>query len=463
MQLLRKRNSVTPLGDTGYNSRHTRRNNTRVRAVLRHCDPGKYALDIGCNAGYFSQGLLESGLAEEVDAIEYDGSIVATSLKSNPNFRLFEGDATEFELERTYHTVIYGAVHHHIFAHHGFAKAMEFWQNIVSHTENAIFIESGQLAEGCRWYWQRALRRYYTSDEDYFADLMVSIGSRLGGVKLVGRHWIHGVPRWLFKIQLREPQPLVANEHLNVSVTGCFRRTIGSRSQKLVPVEAADSTHNQGVLFRTGTLADGRKVFCKQYISSEKELQEFCIAKQVDDPRFVKPIGVSKDVGIVYPFVPLETLASLSREEIPDRKRLMRSALALHRLAREVVVDTNYGHSPERRLIDVIDMHSANVFFRPSGSELILFDLELYSLSNKSRNRLHLVKIIYGWGPRDIGSILLILRLLFSSGIGICSFVFRSPTQRISERSVSIVGYLYTRLREFVDRLAIAVFPRLKQ
>ena len=81
---------------------------------------------------------------QQVDAVEYDANIVPIDLKNDSRFSLFAGDATDFSFEHQYDVTIYGAVHHHIFAHHGYAVAMRFWNELIDHTESRVFMESGQ-------------------------------------------------------------------------------------------------------------------------------------------------------------------------------------------------------------------------------------------------------------------------------------------------------------------------------
>ena len=466
MKLDLKRAKATPLGDVRYNARHERRNRARVKAIIDNSTAGEAALDIGCNAGYFSRALLDGGLAQTIDAIEYDPSIVADDLKNDPRFSLHSGDAINFSFKQTYHITVYGAVHHHLFSLHGYERTMQFWSEVVNHTESIIFFESGQIAEGCRWYWQRALRKYYSSDEDYFADLIYSIGPRLKEVRLVGCYWIHGVPRWLLKIELWPLDQSVAQTHeeTHIQPEASYRRTIGSVDQRLILAnDIQNSNVHEGVLFLVGETADGRRVFCKKYIMHEKEKQEFKIVNQIRDPRFVMPIGRSNSTGIIYPYVDLPILASVSRTSVKNKVAMSQALLSLFKYADEKHITVEFGGTRKTRLIDAVDIHASNIFFDESDTSFQVFDLELYSLANRPRNQLHLVKMLYRWGARDLRTLTAIALSLVSCCFGLARIAMRRPDRRVMERTVSIPWWAYTRFREALDKCIIAVIPRFRE
>lgn len=468
LQVRLGRAKATPLGDRRYNARHGDRNRSRVDAIVAHCFPGEAALDIGCNAGYFSRALLNGGLARTIDAIEYDPEIVAPDLKADRRFHLYAGDAVDFAFRRRYHVSIYGAVHHHLTALHGYARAMKFWQDVVEHTDSLIFLESGQLAEGCRWYWQRALRRYYSADEDFFADLLFAIGPRLKSVRVISRHWIHGVRRLLFKIELLPlgASPVLEETGPTVRVEHTYRRTIGSKRQRLVPVGGHDEPRPafDGVAFRVGVTPDGGKVFCKQYVASQKSGHELAIARQIADPRFVSPIGFTADVGLIFPFMDLPVLDSVDPSAVKDRKKLCREIESLFRFAEEQKVTIDYGGRRTLKLIDLVDLHACNLFYDEHGAHLLrAYDLELHSLANRPRNCRNLAKMLLRYGPHDIRTLWRIAACGLAYGWGLLLAALRKPEQRVMMRTVSISGWLYVRFREALDRLIIRMIPAYKE
>lgn len=454
--------SATPLGDISYNKRHEKRNMKRVAAILDNATPGELALDIGCNAGYFSRGLLSSGLAKHVDAIEYDENIVPDNLKSHPEFSLYPGDATDFEFSKQYHTTVYGAVHHHIFAHHGYARAMEFWIDVVNHTESAIFMESGQLAEGSRWYWQRALATYYSTDEQYYGDLIYAVGSRLKSVSLIDTHWLHGVRRWLLKIELWPSDrdggldlPNIAD----ISVKETLYRTIGSRRQQLLREEDAKAEKlYRGVVFNTGDLRDGTAVFCKRYVATKKETFEGRIAQQIDDARFIRPVAHSEQYGLIFPYIDLTKFSDISAADIENKLVYRRELEALFEFARNKRIEIDFGGRQTLALIDIIDLHASNLFLDQKGQNIFVFDLEFYSMANRTRNEVHLRRMLCHL-DNSIQNRLALLGAQSKRARWLLKMALARPEQRLLYRVEDGFSWLYIKIREQLDRIVGRVLP----
>jgi SAM-dependent methyltransferase len=433
---------------------------------MAHCTPGDAALDIGCNKGYFSRDLLQRGFARTVDAIEYDATIVPNDLKLDSRFTLYSGDALTFPFPRRYHTAIYGALHHHLFAVHGYSKAMRFWLDVVDHTESLIFIESGQLPEGSRWYWQRALREYYSSDEDYFSDLLFAIGPRLKTVNLIGCNWIHGVRRWLFKIELRPReatrQPAPTGESIEIERT--YGRTIGSTDQELVSGESAQGLKvHEGIAFQNGLAQSGERVFCKKYLAKHKEAQEYTIGTQICDPRFVVPVDHTTENGLVFPFVDLPSLNSVSPESVGDRAKFRRELLSLFRFAENKHIVVEFGGRRELKLIDVIDLHGSNILYDASNTSFRVVDLEMYSLANRHRNRMHLAKILLRWCGWNAVTATHAVVCTLTYTCRLLLIALQPPERRAIERSGSVLGRLYVQIREKLDKLIMALLPSYRK
>jgi hypothetical protein len=459
---------ATPLGDTQYHNRHKKRNQSRVEAIMNNCPIGNRALDIGCNAGYFSKGLLSNGLAQFVDAIEYNADIVPDDLKTDKRFSLFEGDATSFSFAHQYDTTVYGAVHHHIFARHGYAMAMQFWNNIVDHTESTIFMESGQLAEGSRWYWQRALRRYYSSDEQYYGDLVYSVGSRLKSITVIGTHWIHGVRRWLLKIELYPTTSKESDLNLplasSIEIRETLHRTIGSHNQKLISdKEKSDLQLYEGVSFSTGIINQNEEVFCKKYIATEKETFEAIIAHQINDERFIIPIATSHDSGLIFPFISAKKLNEIPLNEIQDKETFRDNIDALYEFAKAKDIYLDFAGDRSLKLIDIIDLHKSNIFFDEQSQNIYVFDLEFYSMANKTRNKLHLMRVLYQLDAKNISAILSLISALSSRLKWLLNMAVAKPETRILYRVENGFSWGYIRVREKIDKVIAFFVPSYRQ
>lgn len=406
-------------------------------------------------------------MVNKVDAIEFDANTVNLRLKNDINFCLFEGDATDFKFKHRYDIVVYGAVHHHILGHHGFNAAMTFWNELVDHTESLIFLETGQIGEGSRWYWQRALRSIYDSDERYIGELLSAIGPRFKSISVIGRYGIHGVRRWLLKIELwpRDRVSLAQTKQLGeLNDKQLFWRTIGSSRQQLIP-DADKEKHQvfEGVEFRSGKMADGRKVFCKKYIAHNKQLAEYSIGHQIEDPRFIAANGISERYGLVFPFIEGATLSKKMRAEIGDPQELKRQLLSLYEFAKQKTITLDFSGENTFKLLDVIDMHPANLLLESKTGNLLVLDLEFYSTKNGSRNRYNMMRTILRHDPRSLPSIISFLLAAIAHFFDLIRFSFLPPQIRIQSRVENIFYRPYVTFRELFDRAAKIIIPNYWQ
>ena len=460
---MKKKQNTKNSGDAFYDQRHSKRNQSRVETIIEHCVSGERALDIGCNAGYFSGALLSRSVVKKVDAIEFDANTVNPRLKNDTNFFLFEGDATNFKFKYKYDIIVYGAVHHHILGHHGFNAAMTFWNELVDHTESLIFLETGQIGEGSRWYWQRALRSIYDSDERYVGELLSAMGPRFKSVSVIGRYGIHGVRRWLLKIELW-PQdrvsPIQTNQFGELHNEQLFWRTIGSSSQQLIP-DSDKEKHQifEGVEFRSGKMTDGREVFCKKYIAHKKQLAEYSIGQQIQDPRFIAAYGISEHYGLVFPFIEGATLSQKMRTKIGDPHELKRQLLSLYEFAKQKTITLDFPGEKTFKLLDVIDIHPANLLLESKTGNLLVLDLEFYSTKNESRNRYNMMRTILRNGPRNLSSIISYLLAATAYFFDLIKSSFLPAQIRIQSRVENIFYRPYVALREIFDRAAKIIIP----
>lgn len=397
----------------------------------------------------------------EVDAVELDSAIVSKRLKEDPRFSLSAVDITNFEFNRLYDCTVYGAVHHHIFAWYGYQKASELWMRIVEHTDHLIFFETGQLPEGQRWYWQRALSRYYVGDEGHFADLLLMVGPRLKNIRIVGYHWIHGTRRWLLRIELypksvmnRAMQFDKASDAL-VKVTQKWERVIGSRQQELVKAGTrAGKMVHEGVEYYEGFVGDSldTKVFCKKYISDEKMRYELSIASQIKSEYFIRPTIYSERYGIISPFCDMRKLDQIERKSVSDPSLLRDHLEALFEYTEKTYINVNILGGKTGPLINFIDLNSSNLFYDNKTDLLRVCDVELYSLSNRSRNQWNLAKLLIRFGPYDRRSLALWVRGALIYCTGVVVNCWKSPVERILERSSCMTVWLYIKLRERIDQ-----------
>jgi SAM-dependent methyltransferase len=413
--------------DPSYFQRHDRRNRERLAAIMANLPPGERLLDIGCNRGYFSRAALELGLAQQVEGIEPSRERVDPALLADPRFTLHEGDIFELELEGSYHAVFYCAVHHHIFGHRGRAAAFGLWQRIVSLCDRHLFFETAQLLEGSRWYWQRALRRHYPCDEQHVAELLQAVGPRLEAVNVIAQPPIHGTRRWLLRIDLR-PRATATLRRQSARDTGRYevleelRRSVGSRRQQLLPLTralAADlpraaegATLHDGVTFkRCRDLQTGEQLWCKRRPCDPfRDEREYLIGSQLQDERFVRPLALDAELGLIFPYVAGDKLSEVELDAVENREELLAQLLDLYQLAERTPIATGeLDIDPRQRdsvrpLIELIDLHASNILVAREGRRLRLLgviDLEYYRNHNRARNALHLAKLLLRGSARS--------------------------------------------------------------
>jgi hypothetical protein len=168
----------------------------------------------------------------------------------DPRFTLYEGSVIDYPFPRVYTGIIYCAVHHHVFRLHGKSQAFSTWRKIIQHSNRFVIFETGQICEGARWHWQRAIHSYYSSDEEHLIDLLHAIGPRLKNVSVIDYLPIHRVNRVLLKIELHPlgssyDTPATGSDAygslLNDTVPRIeiprFRRSIGSQLLQMIDVQ----------------------------------------------------------------------------------------------------------------------------------------------------------------------------------------------------------------------------------
>jgi len=225
-------------------------------------------LDVGCNNGITSQYLLERGIASRVTGVELLATTVDESLQQDSRFSLIEGNVAELEIKQTYDVCIYGAVHHHILNFHGLSAAVATLQMLAAQSDRHLFFETGQISEGGRWDWQRAMRRYFRTDEEHFFYLLRSIEHLIDDFAIIGKFWIHGARRSYLRIDLKPraertaPGVPASTVTLPEDIDGPFVRSFGSKNQRLSRTDDLENSDSPTV-FSVTTDADGSKQFVK--------------------------------------------------------------------------------------------------------------------------------------------------------------------------------------------------------
>lgn len=420
--------------DPTYAERHKQRNRRKIRRILSHIDAGDRFLDIGCNSGYVGAALLHTNMASKVDAIELNRSIVDRALLKDVRFSLYEGSVTNYPFPCVYTGTIYCAVHHHIFGLYGKSQAFLTWRKIIEHSDRFVIFETGQIIEGEKYYWQRAIRSYYPTDERHFGDLLHAIGPRLKDVRVIGYMPIHGVKRVLLKIELHP-----RGSRYDIATTGTdaygglpndtdawvaekqLRRTIGSRSQKLIDIEQGPHDGVSNIYEGTTFYLLRHKLTGQQFFSKRTEdnpfklLRELKLLMQINHPRIVSPVAISSNFGLIFPYLPYVPLHILPVDRIRDKDCFVGQILQFFKYARETKIDLgllNYCQTKcesNRHLIDVVDFNAANILVNLEDGivrDWMIVDLEYVGNQNRARNEKHLAGIMELFGYRKVDLIL---------------------------------------------------------
>ncbi|MCB1054779.1 MAG: class I SAM-dependent methyltransferase [Acidobacteria bacterium] len=418
-------------GDATYHDRHSRRTLARARTIERHLGAAKTLLDVGCNRGLTSAHLLAAGVVDRVTGLELQRSTLAPDLLADPRFEFIEGNVCDIELTTSFDAVFYGAVHHHIVRERGLGEAIRVLRQLTSHCGQVMFFESGHITEGGRWPWQRVIRRYFRTDEEHLSYLLRSVEDQIRSFEVLGRFRIHGVSRWLLRLDL-----LPGSERLKplagapiIELDGYrrtrFVRSFGSYRQDLKPAtaEATDSPVELSVAHhpKKPTLFLKRARFAPGALH-----QEYLQGRVLSRPWAVKPLGRSTEGDLVFPWADGDKLCEVSSRPAATRAAVADDLLRLiSEAARTPALQVRRliaPPGPQASLVDVVDFNPNNLLVEDkNGVPMVrMVDFEIQSNHYRWRNRLHLARALEtlgqhrprAWRERLLGTLSGIRHLL---------------------------------------------------
>lgn len=392
--------------DSTYHARHARRSLRRAERIAENIDDGSSVLDVGCNNGITSRYLLDLGKAYHATGIELHAETVDAKLRADERFTFIEGDIAKLGLPARYDVCVYGAVHHHILNFHGLSTAVATFQKLAEHCNQRIFFETGQLGEGGRWDWQRAIRRYFHTDEEHICYLLKSIEHQIIDFSTIGRFWIHGIRRSYLRIDLKPakfrqailvPAPVV---DLDESADGPMFRSFGSRRQQLTrDGESVDSP----TAFWISSALDGTQKFIKQYRHHPAAAEiEWAIGMSATGDWPVKPEATTILSGsLVFPYLAdarrfsdLASAPKAERRAVADQLlRIFSDAGRIHPVlpARPIMRARNTA-----ALSQLCDLNPNNVLIDGDGNSVRvrIVDFEQQGTRYLYRNRMHLASML---------------------------------------------------------------------
>lgn len=403
--------------DANYHSRHSRRTLSRAECIAAHIKVPSRVLDVGCNNGITSQYLLDTGKATHVTGVELHASTVDKKLLDADDFELLEGNIVDIELQDRYDFIIYGAVHHHILNFNGLTTAVNTLRKLVAQCDGSLFFETGQIGEGGRWRWQRAIRKYFRTDEEHFFYLLRSIEQEIEDFEVIGKFWIHGIRRSYLRIDIGQskgrsnfPQFSKRSAWPNEK-SGPFGRTFGSRGQSLSH-ETESGIDESPSWFWTSDDSGGQFIKLHRH-HPIAATHEASIGEQLDAEWAVRPLGITEDpAALIFPWlkdaVPVDNFTSAPESA---RRRIAAQVLEIFADARtrKIRVDHEVLMSvgPTARVIDVCDLHANNLLVTPSGDDNVVrvVDFEQQGVHYAYRNRMHLARILWRLKQHRIKSI----------------------------------------------------------
>lgn len=453
-------------GDPGYHRRHERRTLGRAKAIsetlARTVGSGRVQslLDAGCNKGLTSKYLLDTGMFERVTGIELAASTVMDSLLTDSRFTLIEGNISSLQLTQQFDVVIYGAVHHHIFRNHGLRTSIEVLRRLAHHCNHHLFFETGHVTEGGRWRWQHAIRRYFRTDEEHVFYLLRSIESRMENFEIIGKFWIHGIRRWLIRIDLRQSagEAFLSGDCNRHPSGERYIRTYGRHDQKLILTHC--DTHDSPTEF-TFTKENGERLVTKSYLHhTTNPMREYAIGNEIKHRWAVKARTLGADGTLTFPYVEGTSINDSKKTSFAERsvitsqlRRIWKEAKRTRLSAHDAVL---IPINPGTTLLEVVDMNVNNfIIERVDGAPVVrVIDFEPHSNHNLWRNRLHFARIMLALRQHRLWSIQMAF-LGFLGGLLYCvTYQCRHVKTRIANRQPSLGSIVLAEARTLLGRFA---------
>lgn len=393
--------------DATYHVRHTGRSLRRAERIAANIESPGHVLDVGCNNGITSRYLLEQGKALKATGIELNASTVDADLRADNRFTLIEGNIVSLDLPERYDVCVYGAVHHHIMNFNGLSAAVATLQKLVANCEQQLFFETGQVGEGGRWEWQRAIRRYFRTDEEHFCYLLQSIEEHIRDITVIGKFWIHGIRRSYIRIDLKPsgersgaaiPADVVP---LGDEPLGPLYRSFGSRSPALS--EAASASDSPAEFWISAEDAGERYFFKKHRHRPATAAIEWRIGTAITPGWAVKPVGAGPMPGsLAFPYITrAESLAEVANASRAIRGDVARQLLAVFSDARKIevpAVTRKLLATDDLTTVDQLcDLNRNNILVeRVDGKPRVrVIDFEQHGTHYRYRNRMHLASMLF--------------------------------------------------------------------
>ena len=280
----------------------------RVEALADAIPRSSVVLDIGCNDGSISNGLLERGAISR----SYGFDLEDILKHRRPEIVFRAADIKHFDLSTLpdANGALILNVLHHIVAF-SVERTKEIINTLLTRYEFVI-LDMGSFTEVGEWYWRRAFETNWKSDGEMWDDLFAGAAQRF---KLLRYPSMGKGFRTLWKLYGKAP----SHGHLDIVET--FRRPPGARpsAKKLIPVAEIGATEVvDSVEFSLARSAKGDAYWLKKYLGPQRAIRadlEFSLsthaareAQAMASPacpiRVLRPLALEGEGELVFAFEP---------------------------------------------------------------------------------------------------------------------------------------------------------------
>lgn len=467
------RQNVPWSGDRDYHARHSRRSLRRARCISRHLPEGGTFLDVGCNYGITSKFLLEAGKVRSATGIELASDALSQELAVNPRFRFIQGDICEIELDSRYDTIFYGAVHHHIVRERGLNTALRVLQTLTASCDRYMFFETGHITEGGRWAWQRCLRRHFRTDEEHLFFLLQMIEPWIEDFDLVGKFYIHGVRRWLIRVEVKQ-QPILGDKASSTIVRNdglASDKDLGLGLSQVRSIEAPSllSRESGNRYWRDAASGAGPAFVKLRPALRHIDKDEFHIGRQITHDWAVQPLEERPEDGIVFPFVEAKSISSLGPLTSSMRTELGGQILRIYCSALATMI------SPPKRfllptpsavsMLQIVDLNQNNLLVAEwDGSvKVMMVDFERQSNHYLWKNRLHIAGILFRLRRHRFFALSQFCIGVVTGGLHLMRYQVAGVRKRVINRQPSLLSFLIAELRSVTGSIIVRIIPSLAE
>jgi hypothetical protein len=346
----------------------------------------------------------------------------------------------------------------------GIAAAIDALKRLASNCGTHLFFETGHVTEGSRWKWQREIRRFFKTDEEHIFFLLQQIEPYVEDFRIVGKFRIHGVRRWLIRIDMKRQAESQAP-------FGPQAARISLEDRKLDRFAQREGLGREmGVEYFRTIDPESAPLFVKRRpYSNHINQDEYETGQHLSEDWAVRPLGLTEKDELVYPFVDGLPISSLETYPAKTRRIVAAKAIDIFRHLLETPAPSHKNlllpTRDQTQLADIVDLNKSNLLVSTSadGPFVHLIDFERQSNHYEWKNRVHL------------GRILIRLRChLFFGGfqylygatlgaVNLLRYQSKPARERIIDRQPSLISFSLAELRSFAGRALIKVFPFMNE